>query len=218
MASRDAAGSLRHQAARAQEALDHQPAVSHGGLAGSNRSVRTRELLEEREFGRTMSTRSQRPIQNRRAAVSLWKSTFPLANCEESLPLQDAASSDRQKPWLFGASRSWKKATEGVFHGHFDDLNLEQDREGEAGLEGARAALLERERNLVSCSGEPGRLDGVFCPGGANPADGSAFPKSPNVARVSLDLPTADLVAAFASLLVCDPKQAVDKQAAAPQR
>jgi hypothetical protein len=40
-----------------------------------------------------------------------------LADCGTSLPPQDAATGDPQKPRLFGASPEWKKAMDGFFHG-----------------------------------------------------------------------------------------------------
>jgi hypothetical protein len=41
----------------------------------------------------------------------------PLAGCGKSLPPQDAAFGDPQKPRLFGGSHKWKKAMDGFFHG-----------------------------------------------------------------------------------------------------
>ncbi len=40
-----------------------------------------------------------------------------LAGCGKSLPPQDAAIGDPQKPRLFGVSPKWKKAMDGFFHG-----------------------------------------------------------------------------------------------------
>jgi hypothetical protein len=40
-----------------------------------------------------------------------------LAGCGKSLPPQDAAIGDPQKPRLFGVSLKWKKAMDGFFYG-----------------------------------------------------------------------------------------------------
>ncbi len=45
---------------------------------------------------------------------------LPLAGCGKSLPPQDAAIGDPQKPRLFGVSPKWKKAMDGFFHGQLD--------------------------------------------------------------------------------------------------
>jgi hypothetical protein len=43
-----------------------------------------------------------------------------LAGCGKSLPPQDAAIGDPQKPRLFGVSLKWKKAMDGFFHGQLE--------------------------------------------------------------------------------------------------
>ena len=56
---------------------------------------------------------------------SSWRtrSNLRLAGCGKSLPPQDAAIGDPQKPRLFGVSPKWKKAMNGFFHGQLDGRN-----------------------------------------------------------------------------------------------
>jgi hypothetical protein len=80
--------------------------------------------------------------------------TGRLAGCGKSLPPQDAAIGDHQKPRLFGVSLKWKKAMDGFFQVQLgtavDGDDLPSDKRGSTARE-----VVDGGDHVVRCAKPP---------------------------------------------------------------